>query len=232
MKALLVGYGEIGKSVEQYYGKYHRIRVYDPAIDDAYPRQQKFDILLVAFGYSKNFVDQVKFYKSKYDIENVIIFSTVPMGTTRQIIGAVHSPVEGRHPHLEESIGIFKRYMGGYNSECAIFLLKGHKDVEVLQEPEHTEFLKIQSTTNYGIMLEYARYVKSVCDKLNMDYDYVMDFNKSYNNLYEQLGLPNISRYILTPPEGKIGGHCVVPNAVILNKLYPNPLVQEVANNE
>jgi hypothetical protein len=44
------------------------------------------------------------------------------------------------------------------------------------------------------------------------------DFNKTYNAGY--VLKPNVIRPVLYAPSGKIGGHCVVPNAKILISQY------------
>jgi len=67
-----------------------------------------------------------------------------------------------------------------------------------------------------------------VCDELDLDFQAVKSWDRQYNDLYADLGMEQFSRYILDPPQGEIGGHCVVPNAVILNKQFPSPLVEEV----
>ena len=223
MQAILVGFGEIGRGIaEAYSDKY--IEIYDPMSAPVKP-SGKFDLLLVAIPYSDDFVKIVSNYQKEFGVKATVIFSTVPIGTTQKL-NAVHSPVEGRHPHLAESIRYMPRWIGGENEIVNEFF----SDIKtvVVDSPEYTEFLKLQSTTKYGVNIEFARYAKGVSDALGMDFELVKSFDQDYNDLYKHLGLPQFQRYILDPPEGKIGGHCVGPNSIILDKQYPNNLVKEV----
>ena len=226
---VLVGYGEIGKSVFETFSKFHDIAVHD--LDkgkDATKKVTNTDILLVAIPFSNDFVDIIKEYQEKFRPGTTIIFSTIPIGTCA-LLGAVHCPVEGKHPNLAKSIRETDKWLGG-ESECAkTFLTEaGFKVIEV-EKPDYTEFLKMQSTTNYGLMIEYARYVGACCDQIGLDYELVKKFNGWYNTLYaDVLVMPGIKRYILDVPTGDIGGHCVVPNAKLLDDIFPSPLLKEI----
>jgi hypothetical protein len=46
--------------------------------------------------------------------------------------------------------------------------------------------------------------------------------------LVEERWTPNHIRPVLNPPVGNIGGHCVVPNAEILNRMFPSALLGEI----
>ena len=225
LNIILVGYGEIGKSVHKVWGENHLISVYDPTNAPIKP-QGRFDILLVAIPYNERFLKIVKDYQEEFRTQCTIIFSTVPIGTTSKLLAAVHSPVEGKHPLLEESIRIMPRWVGGEHPLATRFF--GEGEFIQLEKPEHTELLKLQSTTKYGLNIEYARYIKGICDELKMDYELVKDFDRDYNYLYDKLKMPYFSRYIIDAPVGPKGGHCVVPNARILNKQYPNEMVKIV----
>ncbi|MFA4834912.1 MAG: hypothetical protein WC749_02405 [Dehalococcoidia bacterium] len=225
INAILIGYGEIGKSVFEVFSETHEITVYDKTFKEK--PDGTYTVLLVCIPYSENFVEIVNAYREEYGVKDTIIFSTVAIGTTRQIPDAVHSPVEGRHPKLAESIRLMPRWVGGFNKTVGEFFKQaGFEPVYVT--PETTEFLKLQSTSNFGLMIEYARYVKSVCGELCINYRYVKQFNLDYNILYKKLGLPKYQRYILDPPEGNTGGHCIVPNARILDEQYPSLFLKEI----
>lgn len=226
MNCLLVGCGEMGNSIFDVFYTYHNITKYD--IKSSEKPIGEFELLLVSFPYSKNFVSEVLNYVKEYNVKSIIIFSTVAIGTTSKIPNAVHCPIEGKHPFLAPSIKAMQLFLGGSTVLVNRFFEMAEIEPIILEKPEFTEFLKLQSTSNYGLMIEYARYVKQVCDKLNMDYEYVKTFNKAYNELYEQLDMPNVKRYILDPPVGKIGGHCVVPNAKILDEQFESPLLKEI----
>ena len=226
MNAVLVGYGEIGRAVAEAFGTAHRITPHDPGsgvhADDAH-----YDILLVAFGYSDSFVEDVLAYQERFGPSHTLVFSTVPIGTCRKL-DAVHCPVEGKHPDLAQSLRMTDKWMGGHDAVCEQFLTDAGFIVRLLALPEYTEWLKLRSTTLYGVNIEFARYSKWVCDDLGLDYSAVKEWDAWVNGLYAGLGMPQFTRYLLDPPEGSKGGHCVTPNARILAQQYPDPLIDVV----
>lgn len=227
MNCLIIGYGEIGRGVVGAYESYHKFDIIDP-IFKVSRKIDKYDVMCVAIPYSENFVEIVRNYKEKYDPDAIIIFSTVEVGTTSQIPTAVHVPIEGKHPYLVESIKKWQVFMGGRNKIAYKFFADTNKLVYQLDKPEHSEFLKLQSTTNYMVALEYARYVSKCCENIGLNYNEVQTFNLAYNQLYKSMGAPNYQRYILTAPEGKIGGHCLLPNSKILQKQFPSKLIDVI----
>lgn len=234
MKALLVGYGEIGQAVREVFRPAaEQIAACDPA--RGYPEPDApFDLLLVAIPYSESFVATVNGYRERHGCRATIIFSTVAIGTTRQIPGAVHSPIEGRHPHLAHSIRVMPRWVGGRSDLAEEFMARalGERRIYRTREPEWTEFLKLRSTSRYGAAVEFVRYEAAVAAAIGMDYRLVQDFDRDYNALYRSLGLDNLQRYILTPPEGNTGGHCIVPNARILDAQFPHPFLAEIIRDK
>ena len=226
MKAVLIGYGEVGQGVHKVYRKQNDIDIHDK--EKNITAMGEYEVMLVAIPYTDDFIDIVNAYQEKFKPEATIIFSTVPIGTTSKFKNAVHSPVEGKHPDLEKSIRLMTRWIGGFNLTAYNFIKTVTTDIKIADKPEYTEFLKLQSTSNYGLMIEYARYVNTVCKKVGMDYKYVKEFNKDYNKLYKDLNMPQFQRYILDPPKGRIGGHCIVPNSVILDKEYPSMFLKKI----
>lgn len=226
---VIVGYGEIGSSVDQVIGPCF---IEDPKIGSV-DSTEDISIMHICFPYSDTFVDDVQTYHKKYKPELTIIYSTVAVGTTKKLgEGFVHSPVEGKHPYLASSIMMFPRWMG---STDEIALKKAAErwagsvnTIRMVKDSDWTEFLKLRSTSRFGINLAFARYEKSVADQIGMSWHDLMEFDQDYNNLYKDLNMPKMQRYVLTPPGDKIGGHCVVPNAELLNQQFPNPLLKEI----
>jgi hypothetical protein len=226
VKALLIGYGQIGRSVYEVFSESHAIDIYDIVFKEK--PEGEFDILLVAIPYGDKFVETVNQYRSDYAVKATIVFSTVAIGTTRQILGAVHSPVEGKHPKLADSMRIMPRWVGGLSRPAERFFKEAGFMLKWCPKPEITEFLKLQSTSKYGVAIEFTRYIKAACDSLGMDFEYIREFDRDYNDLYRELGLPQYSRYILHPPEGNIKGHCVRENSIILDAQYPSDFLKEI----
>lgn len=233
MKIILIGFGEIGQSVYNIFKrKYENVDIVDKKLNeqDTKNLKSKYDLMLVAIPYSQYFIKSIKSYQEKFRPNATVVFSTVAIGTCRKV-NAVHSPVEGKHPHLEKSILSVDRWLGGKNKVAIQCFKKLGFKIRVFDKPEITEFLKLRSTSLYGVNIEFARYTKNVCDKLNIDFERVKEFDKWYNELYKKMGYPQYSRYILDAPVGKKGGHCITPNARILNEQFPSALLKEVINN-
>lgn len=225
MTSLIAGYGEIGRAVGEVIGKHEHT-------DIEYITSGTYDVLHICFPYDDLFLSEVERYRAIYQPKHVVIYSTVPIGTTRQIPGAVHSPVEGKHPNLAQSIREMVRWIGA-DDEIegkffnAYFAATGLQ-TRLVPSSQFTEALKLLSTTEYGVNIEFARYKQFVADSLGMDYELCKEFNREYNRLYRALGLDQFQKYVLDAPDGPKGGHCVTPNARLLNDQYPNELVKIV----
>lgn len=232
MKQLVIGSGEIGRAVYENLKSVWNDEVYIRDIEPVDIPVQ-IEVLHIAIGYSDKFVEIVEAYKKEYGVNIVFIYSTVPIGTCRKL-KAVHSPVEGRHPHLQESIQKMIRWVATDDRPSGIMAFNiwmpivGAGRVKLVNDSRHTEFLKMSSTSLYGINIAFAEYRKSVCDDLDMDFELVKEFDQHYNDLYQDIGLPQFQRYILDAPTGVIGGHCVVPNAELLNEQYPSDLLVRI----
>lgn len=232
MKSTVLGRGEIGKAVSKVIQATDTVTVYD-ILDEEPKTSSPTDVLHICFPPIDGFVKEVQGYIAQYKPEHVIIWSTVPIGTTKQIKGAVHSPVEGRHPNLDLSIKNMVRWVGANNTSEAEFFERYFKmlfiNTKVVDNSDFTEALKLLSTTEYGINIEFARYKKMVANSLGMDFKLTKEWNRHYNKLYHNLGLSDIfQKFVLDAPEGPKGGHCVTPNAEILYEQYPSELVKIV----
>lgn len=231
MKSLVIGNGQIGSSVAEVISVTDDVTIYDKSGSEP-PILKSVEILHICFPYSKQFIKQVNQYIIKYQPWHVIIWSTVTIGTTRKIRGAVHSPVEGRHPHLASSIKQSVRWIGANNPAEEEFFTGYFRKLliktKILNDSNFTEFLKLRSTSKYGINLMWTDYEARVADEIGMDFDYLKDFDEDYNKLYHNLGMDWARRYILNPPKGKIGGHCVVPNAELLDQQFPDELLKMI----
>lgn len=216
MKAILVGYGEVGRGVFGALAQHHLVHVEDPKYGLQADSEMYYDVLLIAIPYSDEFIDIVQKFEQRFIPDVTIIFSSVPIGTCRKL-GAIHSPIEGHHDNMVESIRSHKRWVGGWSNVAKIFFESAGLAVRMVTNPEATEFMKLQSTTIYGINIEWSRYCKSMADKLGFDFEDLKLYNIDYNQLVIDIHKkPNYIRYNLEPPEGKIGGHCVLPNAKLL----------------
>jgi len=229
MKSLIIGSGEVGKSLYEVlksaYGKDVGIRDKEPdygVIEDALP------VLNICYPYSKSFVWDTGAYMEQYNPKVTIIHSTVPVGTTRKCgKRCVHSPIHGKHPNLADGIRTFVKYVGGESNTTVYYarsyLEKAGISTKGVSSPEASELSKILCTTYYGWNIIFAKEVKAVCDELGLDFKEVYtSWNNFYNQGYSELGMPQFVRPVLEPTEGPISGHCVVNNSKLLDSFVTN----------
>lgn len=225
---LILGYGEIGKSLFRLYenNKDHTVYVKDVGPYDKTP--ERVDVLHVCISFSNHFVRDVVGVAKKWNPSIVIIHSTVVPFTTDKIAAelknchVVHSYVTGKHPNLTQSLLTFVKAVGGNKEAC--FAASQHLNsvgitTGVFENSVTSEIAKLSDTTNYFANILHMKAVFLLCKKYGANFGqaYVIATD-NYNAGYEQLGLPQFKRQRLTYTSGVIGGHCVVPNAKILSK--------------
>ncbi len=226
----ILGYGEVGKSIEEIYKDFndYEIKIKDLNRNDGF---EGIEVLNICLPDSRKFVEIVSKEINLFKPKITIIHSTVVLGTILKIkelipfgCYVVHSPIRGIHPKLYKSIKIFVKYIGG-DSKKAIDIAKEHLEslgikVKILKNSKTTELGKLLDTSYYGLAIAWHGEMKKMCDKHGIDFkEAVTDFNKTYNKGYSNLGMKNVVRPILYPPlNNKIGGHCIIPNAKLLKK--------------
>ena len=226
----ILGYGEIGSSLEKcYLGKNFILKIKDLNRDDGL---EDLDILNICIPFSKDFIDIVSSTVLQTKAKLTIIHSTIIPGTTKTIASIlpdsqliVHSPVRGVHPKLYDGLKTFVKYVGGTNEESAIaaeeHLHQLGLKVEKFPCSTTSELAKILCTTYYGVCIAWHNDVEQLCDKYDVSFeDVATKWNTTYNDGYDKLGMSNVIRPVLYPPSGKIGGHCVVPNTELLKTIF------------
>ena len=215
---LVIGTGEIGKAIANVLGcKSHDIE----------PIDGQFDILHICFPYSDSFNGVVKSYRERYKAKYVVIHSTVPVGTSSEL-NAIHSPVNGKHPDLEQSIRTFTKVFAGEGADVVAshFKDKGCK-VKVFSKPENTEAGKLWSLNIYGLNILIQKEIYAYCKAKGLDFDEVYtEYVDIYNNGYSDMGLSQFQMYKLENSNGKIGGHCIIDNQKHLDSELADYLVK------
>lgn len=219
---LVIGLGEVGSAI--------RSILQCDGIDAGDMSIKKYDFVHICFPYSETFKDAVSAYKKKYlaDGGTLVIHSTVAVGTSDEL-GAVHHPIRGVHPNLEKGIRTFVNYFGGRGAAKAAseFIRRGI-ECRIVSNAKNTEAGKLISTSQYGMHILIEKAIYQYCEENGLDFDIVYtDFNKTYNGGYTELGMSNVVRPVLKHVPGKIGGHCVVPNAKILGGWIGETIVEE-----
>lgn len=216
MVHLIIGGGEVGKALLKVLSPRYDTQLRDMS-DNV---QGHFDVLHIAYPHVENFIEVTKKYIEEYTPALIVIHSTVPVGTTKTFGDiAVSSPVRGAHPNLAEGIQTFVKYFGGPKAkEAADIFASIGVPTRVFEKAETAELGKLLDTAYYAWNIIFAKEVKRVCDKMDLDFDEVYTTpNKDYNEGYKKLGKPNVIRPVLEPTPGPIGGHCVIPNAELLD---------------
>lgn len=209
MKHLIIGQGEIGKSLQA---------ILNCDIHDIDPLPVKhYDIIHIAIPYSKKFNKIVKDYKKRYTADYVVIHSTVPVGTSEKL-GVCHSPVTGVHPHLTESMKTFTKFVSGTGADVIVEEFKTYGIPAVhIENSGNTEAGKLYSLLIYGINVLLEKEIYQYCKDKGLDYDVVYrQFVEMYNQGYSKMGMNHIKMYELTHKDGGIGGHCVLQNSPML----------------
>lgn len=209
---LIIGHGEIGSALYNILKKIYNVKIVDIEASSI----EEVHILHICFPYTKDFIKEVKRYKKLYKPKYVVIHSTVPVGTSQKC-KAHYSPVRGIHPHLEKSLQTFIKYLAPHNTELKTYFEKVGIDIEETEKTQTLEAMKLYCTTVYALNVIAEKEIWEFCKKHDLDYNIVYtESNKTYNEGYAKLGFPQYTRYMLKHADGKIGGHCLIPNCKLL----------------
>jgi UDP-N-acetyl-D-mannosaminuronate dehydrogenase len=240
LKIGIIGHGQIGKAIEDLYNCNGVIcDIYDIGLD--LNEMYNCDIIHICIPYDEYFVDACAKYMETLKPEITIINSTVQVGTTRQLekFGKVaHSPIRGVHPKLLRGIQTFKMFVGTNDPYVGEIVANHYTDlgtgsVVICKSSETTELAKLLDTTYYGLCIAFHKEAKALCDEVGVDFEYAMtEYNSSYNAGYEHLGKREVMRPVLQDMPGPIGGHCVVPNAKILQKIWDSEVLSLIGKYE
>lgn len=217
MRHLVIGMGQVGQALREVLEAEYEVT----GIDKETQAHGVFDVLHICYPYNKDFYVDTWEYIFRYIAGGalVIIHSSVPVGTCKQF-RAVHSPIRGVHPHLAKGIRTFVKFFGGelaQASRAALVFAKLGVPTHVVEDARNTEAMKLWDTTYYGWNIVFEKAVHEFCVKHGLNFDVVYTkANETYNSGYKKLGLGHVQRPVLEHRSGPIGGHCVIPNALLL----------------
>jgi len=228
MMTTIIGCGDVGRAMKEFFPE---AIVFDPAMSKTIP-PDSVDVVHICIPYSDTFVDVVCGYIARLRPSITIIHSTVKVGTTQAVEAhagkecqIVYSPVMGKHPDLGGEMRVFCKFVSSSSYEgvlCAAEILsaRGIPVKTVLLKPAALELAKLLDTTYYGLCIAFHRYAAELCEKEEVPFDTITDWTREYNRASSLLGRAGYQRPVLIPPGGAIGGHCVVPNAMLLAEQY------------
>lgn len=213
MKHLVVGAGEVGTAVAAVLSRAHLT-----VLRDVDPVDETADVLDVCIPWSDTFVESVSGYAIEHQVHAVVVHSTVPVGTC-DAQGWVHSPIRGRHPHLEEGVTSFVKHFGGAGAEeAALDWKQAGVPTAVHPRAAECEAGKLWELVQFGVQVRMEKAIHTWCEERGLDPEVVYtSMAHTYNQGYEQLGYGHFVRPVLKHMPGDIGGHCVVPMADLLD---------------
>lgn len=204
--------------------------------DDGLVERERYDYdvmhVCIPFYSRGDFITDVSYYMKKYRSRRVIVYSSV-LPLTCEALGenVCHSPVEGRHPKLIDGFRTFKRFVSGREAEVVGGWFRGWGlEVETFRECVVTELGKLLSTTRYGINILFAAEQDKLCGEYEVRYeDVVTAYQRMYNEGYKKLNEERFVQPLTVPPRGRIGGHCVVPNAKLLTEVTDSEWIKKLS---
>ncbi|MHC4616406.1 MAG: acyltransferase [Planctomycetota bacterium] len=226
MSHVVIGLGETGQALYNVLAEKCAVQGIDPAKGfNTDVRLGNVMLLHICIPYSESFRDTVIDYQCEFNPRHTVIHSTVPVGTTRNLANAVHSPILGRHDNMEESLKEFRKWVGGERAgEVCEELVKAGFTCKIVPTPEETELMKLMCLAKYGMSLAFTAYQRAVSSFFDIPYERIVEWDMNYNAHVA----PNLRRPVFEELKLPIGGHCVIQNTKLLNEQYPSPLLDEI----
>lgn len=220
---VVAGQGEIGRPLLKILSQaYECIGVDIEPVDLKGP----CSVLHICYPYQiEDFVSAGISYVEKYQPSLTIINSTVPPGTTRQIqacvgLPVVYSPVRGKHARMQEEMLRYKKFVAGFNphdKERALnHFSKAGFETATFRTPEIGELSKLVETSWLGVLVGWSQEVERLAAQVGGSYEDVNSFLKEIDFLPSHV-FP-----------GVIGGHCVIPNILLLRECFESKYLDAV----
>jgi len=235
---LVVGLGEIGRSLFELLKESRKFEVYGWDVDKEKMQDiqqgdlpKEVDVLHICYRCSdqKEFVNTTVDYVMRFRPELTIINSTVPPGTTEKVYTlsrgrVVHSPARGMHKSREDMkryLLSLTKYMGGVDKKSAELARRHFEKLglktKVLAGPVETELAKLFETTYRAWMIACFQEMHRISRRFGADFDQVTDFLEDDHRV-------RFDRPIHFP--GVMGGHCLIPNAELLLESYDSEFIR------
>jgi UDP-N-acetyl-D-mannosaminuronate dehydrogenase len=225
---LVVGLGEVGKPLRTILSRHYST----VGIDIELPAEQIEHAYVMHICYPfeiHDFVGETVRYIARFKPTLTIVNSTVAVGTTRKIAAlsgadVVHSPVRGKHAHMQDEMLSYTKFIGALDStaadNAARHLESSGFKTRILSSPETTELGKLAETTYFGMMIAWAQEIERYCDRTGTNYDEVI-------SLFDEINFFPPVKYF----SGIIGGHCVMRNIEILSRVERSALLRTIQDS-
>ena len=228
MKDVVVGLGEIGKSIFKLISKSIETVGYDKNTKSMPKSNQKYAklptrFLHICIPYNKTFDSNIKKLVTKFSPKCIVIHSTVQPKTTSQLqskfkIPVIYSATRGVHKRMLYDLRRYTKFFAmeknapnakWASSQFSLLMRKVSVKSKCMSNPLTLELAKIVCDTSYyGWLINYAQISQIIALKHKVDYDEMWSFA---DEIHKLLG----NRPKMFP--GYIGGHCVIPNLELIN---------------
>lgn len=170
---------------------------------------------------AKRFINVVCDLVSEFEPKLLIIHSTVPPLTTKMIYEEIgrecphiaHSPVRGVHFQMLEDIKTYMKFVGGATPEggkkAFNHLVKAGFNCKLMRDSTNTELAKLYETGYAATMIAMFQEMHRISKQFGTDFYDILD-------IFIDTHVHRLDRPIYHP--SVIGGHCLMPNIVLLNE--------------
>ena len=241
---LVVGLGEVGRSLFEVLRESNKFEVYGWDIDEEKMQDiqqgdlpKEVDVLHICYLCRKQekFIKTTADYARRFKPGLTIINSTVPPGTTEKvhkISGGpiVHSPIRGMHKSkdsMKRHLMFLTKYIGGIDEESARLARKHFEDLglntKILKSPVETELAKLFETTYRAWMITCFQEMHRISRCFGADFDGVVDLLEDDHRVRFKRPIAR-ARPIHFPDV--IGGHCLIPNTELLLQSYDSEFLR------
>ncbi len=245
MSDILIGFGEVGSALHEVLSERRDFAIADPA-KGFNPEPFEADWCHICIPYTDTFVSTMVEYVRKFEPQNVVLHSTLPIGTTRQVEKALdyaadvyYSPIRGRHPRLARYIRDFPKWyacsiQGELDERFRTYFAAAGIQTRKAPNFEALEWYKLLETFTYGYNLvmwqEIERQAKKIPGHKDTNLSELKSWLHEKRKVYDgDLGAVPI--YDLVP--GPIGGHCILSNIELLKEqMSPELYLWLWASNE
>lgn len=214
MRHLVIGLGEVGSALREVLA----CDGHDPAKEVYASEDADVDFLHMCFPFTFEFSGCVRDYVERFKPSATVIHSTVPAYTSRDL-GCMHSPVRGLHPNIARGLRTFEKLLAHDGQPDIAAVVAGEFrqagiPVRVIEGTVTSEGAKLWDTAQYGDAILLCKEIYAWCEEHGADFEEVYSrFNRTYNDGYAGEYVRTVLRHV----PGPIGGHCVVPNAHLLD---------------
>lgn len=224
---VIVGCGEVGSTICKLL-KEANINVisFDALISNML---DSCNILHICFPYSEKFVAEVMAWVDTAKPREIVIHSTVKVGTTQSLqdlleTPVVFSPIRGVHARMLTDLRRYtKCYTSYYKSRFPFLFCQEMEICGVTlgwwKNPKALELAKLlMDTSYYGWLIVFAQHVKCLALEYGVDEKQLWKFTEEIHGF---LG----NRPIMFSGEG-IGGHCLLPNLELLDDDFLSNIIR------